>query len=350
MTTAATDYTLNFDYGSVKESHSSVKKQMKDGTYKTYVYKQKETSITLQRSRFMQNFVAYNYEKLKLMKNIDITDVITQYYQSIYENDKDYKYSPQTISKCMRYDAKNYANEIKERKITQAHPIQTPQANPNNVLHAFFPNDKPEAQRKFKTLLVASLNTTDFDMRRVRNTDHDINDQDELDLFCSAVVKGTEFDFKPMITYILRAERFLSGTSSKHIASDIIMDGNIWLDWFIPYNFNLLFRIVEQYAKDNSILTKKSFPTDTTVLIHDNIGIIARICKFLSPYKINDQDIGHIDVLKIILKHLGKDLNPYSFNGINNLNGVDNYDTIDSYRQGTSKKINVKPLNAADFL
>lgn len=343
------EYTLNFEYGSVKESHSSVKKQMKDGSYKTYTYKHKENTITLQRSRFMQNFVAYNYEKLKLMKNTEITEIVSKHYQSVYDNDKEYSYSPQTISKCMKYDAKNYTNEIKERKITQARPIKKEIVKTDSPIEVLFPHNKPEAQRKFKAVLVASLNTKDFDMRRVRNTDHEINDNDDRDLFCSSVVKGTEFDFRPMITYILRAERFLSTTSSKNIASELIMDGRLWLEWFIPYNLELLIKIVEQYAKDYSIKTKKSLPTDSAELIHDNIGIIVRICKFLSPYEIEDPLNIDKHVLKVLMSCIGRVLNPYVLNDVKDLSNVDYYDEIDSYRKGTFTMIKTKHIDATNL-
>lgn len=348
-TTTPPGFTVNFEYGSVKESHSTVKKQLKDGTYKTYTYKQKETSITLQRSRFMQNFIAYNYDKLNILKNNEIADILSKYYQLVNESDKDYSYSPQTVSKFMRYDASTYAKEIEERKILQGNLTRNPPKQTTNIIEVLFPNNNPANQRKFKTLLIASLSTKDFDMRRVRNTDHDINDQDEMDLYCSAIVKGTEFDFKPMITYILRAERFLSDTSSKNIAKDIIMDGRMWLDWFIPHNIYLLLKIIGEYAKNYSIKTKESLPNDFTILIHDYIGIITRICRFLSPYQIDGRAIASDDVLKVILKNISDDLNPYSFNTVQDLSKVDNYNDIDSYKEGTVTRLNNRPINAVGF-
>lgn len=340
MTTNTSNYTTNFHVGSVKESNVYVKKQMKDGSFHTYSYQSKKTSVTLQRTRFMQNFIAYNYKKLRLLKGIEITDIITNHYVKIYPDDSEYKYIVQTISRFMKYDAENFSKIIEDRifdaKNNDNHD-ESATNNTNNIINILLSNSNQKNQIRVKSVVVSSLNCDNFDMSLIRSNTHKISSNDESELFCSRMVKENEFDFKPMIAYILRSQRLFEKTYMKDMYFKMVMNGYVWLYWFISANINLLFRIIENYAKEQSVVTKKSVPSDSVALLIDNVGIIANICIFLCPFKINKRELVSYNVIQILMILMNNN-NDNLCNNISSLEGVSNYKEITSKTARKSRK------------
>ena len=295
------EYTTDFTDSPLKDRTVSVKKKMKDGTYKTYHYKTDETDKTL-KLKFMKNCIIFNYERFVPMKDQDVATIVTNLFHQEYPEKQDIVYSRQSINSFLRKDADKYVRKLRENQFAKQNAIIKETQTTPSFIKNVFPTLTPNEKKITTKILSYSFDARQIDMNMIRKTNFQRIKGDRISEFCHKVVTTTQFNFEPIVIYYKRGERMLAEGEKENILL-LILDKYIWLDLFIRHNMEILINIVEKYDKISSIKDKKSITKNIYKTILDHLHVITVICKYLCPYLKSPNDISDEDILKPVVKY-----------------------------------------------